>query len=447
MRTLIIDDEEYIRLMLEQTLHEEGCRVATTHNGRAGIEALETTPFDCVITDLRMPGLDGRAVLKWVAEHQPDVDVLMLTGHGDVKDAVEAIKQGAWDFLIKETPFDAAAVKATLSRLKTVRALRKENLAARHGGFTRDAIAEGPSEAWHSLKTQIIQVAPSNAPVLIQGETGSGKEVVARLLHDLSRRASGPFIAINCGAISRELLESELFGHEKGAYTGATGAKIGLIAAAEGGTLFLDELGEMPGSMQVSLLRFLDRHEYRPIGSTRTLQADVRIIGATNQDIQELVHQGRFRDDLLYRINAITLRVPPLRERTEDLPTLIEHILHTLRIPGAPKRTLANEALHRLTAYAWPGNIRELRNIIERIVLMSTDQRPISPIEVEQALPKSRASALAQDPARMTLEDIERLHILHVMETSDGNKTAAAKTLDIDYKTLLAKLKKFAINQ
>lgn len=446
MRTLIIDDEEYTRLVLEQALREEGCQVTAVKQGQAGIEALQATSFDCVITDLRMPGMDGRAVLKWIVEHQPDVDVLMLTGHGDVKDAVDAIKHGAWDFLVKETPFDAGVVKAALSKLKTVRALRKENLAARHGGFNRDVIVEGPSKIWHSLKTQVAQVAPSNAPILIQGETGSGKEIVARLLHNFSRRATGPFLAINCGAISRELLESELFGHEKGSFTGATSTKPGLIAAAEGGTLFLDELGEMPGPMQVSLLRFLDRNEYRPVGSTRTLQADVRIVGATNQNIQELVHQGRFRDDLLYRINTVTLRVPPLRERTEDLPALTDHILQTLRIPGATKRTMGQDALHRLTTYAWPGNVRELRNVIERIALMSPDHGPITSIEIEQVLPKTRDAVAAKDPEDLTLDEIERRHILRVLDANEGNKTAAAKTLDIDYKTLLAKLKKFAIN-
>ena len=446
MRTLIIDDEEYVRLVLEQALREEGCQVTAAKNGQAGIEALQTASFDCVITDLRMPGTDGRGVLKWIAEHQPDVDVIMLTGHGDVKDAVEAIKHGAWDFLIKETPFDAGIVKAALSKLKTVRSLRKENLAARHGGFTRDIIVEGPSAVWRALKQQIAQVAPANAPVLISGETGSGKEIVARLLHDLSRRAGGPFIAINCGAVSRELLESEFFGHEKGAFTGATGTKQGLITAAEGGALFLDELGEMPGPMQVSLLRFLDRNEYRPVGSTRTLQADVRIVGATNQDIQELVHQGRFRDDLLYRINTVTLRVPPLRERTDDLPTLAEHILRTLRIPGAPTRTLGSDALRRLTAYTWPGNIRELRNVIERIVLLGTGSGPITGADVERVLPKLAPAAQPDDPADLTLDEIERRHILRVLDAAGGNKTQAAKTLDIDYKTLLSKLKKYGLD-
>jgi DNA-binding NtrC family response regulator len=445
MRILIIDDEEYVRLVLEQALREEGCQVTTVTHGAAGIEALQSSTFDCVITDLRMPGLDGRAVLKWVREHQPDVDVLMLTGHGDVKDAVEAIKQGAWDFLVKDTPFDAAAVNAALARLKTVRALRKENLAARHGGFTRDVIIEGPSQTWQTLKTKITQVAPSNAAVLIQGETGSGKEIAARLLHDLSRRASGPFIAINCGAVSRELLESELFGHEKGSFTGATAAKPGLIVAAEGGTLFLDELGEMPGPMQVSLLRFLDRGEYRPVGSTRMLQANVRVVGATNQDIQELVHQGRFRDDLLYRINTVTLRVPPLRERKGDLPKLAEHILSTLRIPGTTTRTLSPEAVQTLTAHSWPGNVRELRNVLEGIVLMSNGMGKISREEVLGLLPKIRNTLHPEDQTQLSLDEVERRHIQRVFDASGGNKTQAAKTLDIDYKTLLTKLKKYRL--
>jgi DNA-binding NtrC family response regulator len=446
MRALIIDDEEYVRLVLEQALREEGCEVTAVSNGQAGIDVLQTAPFDCVITDLRMPGLDGRAVLKWVKGHQPNVDVLMLTGHGDVKDAVDAMKHGAWDFLVKDTPFDAAVVKAALTKLKTVRALKRENLAARHGGFARDVIVEGPSPAWQKLRAQIVRVAPASAPVLIHGETGSGKEVVARLLHDLSPRANGPFIAINCGAVSRELLESELFGHEKGSFTGATAARLGLIAAAEGGTLFLDEIGEMPGPMQVSLLRFLDRGEYRPVGSTRELRADVRVVGATNQDLQELILQGRFRDDLLYRINTVTLRVPPLRDRKEDLPRLVDHILQTLRVPGTTKRGVSAEAMQQLLAHSWPGNIRELRNVIERIVLMSTGTAPISREEVAQVLPRGQGSLQAADLAQLSLVEIERLHIQRILDSSSGNKTQAAKILAIDYKTLLNKLKKYGLD-
>lgn len=445
IRVLVIDDEAFVRLTVEQALREEGCEVDTVSRGQEGLDRLAASPFHCVITDLRMPGLDGRAVLQWVKEHQPDVDVLVMTGHGDVKEAVECMKSGAWDFLVKDIPFDPLAVRTAFAKLKAVRALRQENLAARHGGFTRDVIVEGISAAWQQLRQQIARVAPSNAPVLIQGETGSGKEVVARLLHANSRRAGGPFIAVNCGAVSRELLESELFGYEKGAFTGATTAKAGLIAAANEGTLFLDELGNMPGPMQISLLRFLDRGEYRPVGSTRTLHADVRVVGATNQDLQELVLKGRFRDDLLYRINTVTLRVPPLRDRREDLPQLVAHILRTLRVPGAESPTLSPEALDQLGAYGWPGNIRELRNVLERIVLMQTEKQPIGRETVLKSLPQPPSVARPEDPM-LSLDDVERLHMERVLRFTGGNKTQAARILKIDYKTLLSKLKKVGLS-
>ena len=447
MRILVIDDEEYIRLVLEQALREEGCVVASVRNGQAGIEALQAATYDCVITDLRMPGLDGRGVLKWVKEHQPDLDVVMLTGHGDVKDAVEAIKLGAWDFLIKDTPFDGAVVTAALSKLRTVRSLRRENLAARRGGFTREAIVEGSSDAWKTLTLQITKVASARSPVLIQGETGSGKEVVARLLHDMSGRAGGPFLAINCGAVSRELLESELFGHEKGSFTGATGSTPGLVAAAEGGTLFLDELSEMPGAMQVSLLRFLDRGEYRPVGSTRTLHADVRIVGATNQEVQSLVAQGRFREDLFYRLNTVTLRVPPLRHRREDIPALAEHILRGIGQPPATRNPLSQDAIAALQSYGWPGNIRELRNVLERLVMLRTAKGPITGEEVTRSLPAGSHGLREPDLSRASLEEIEQAHIRRVLDACGGNKTQAAKTLDIDYKTLLSKLKTYGLGQ
>jgi DNA-binding NtrC family response regulator len=445
MRALIIDDEQYVRLVLEQTLREEGCEVAVASDGKAGIAALQGGTFDCVITDLRMPGIDGLNILTWVTQHQPGVEVLMLTGHGDVKDAVEAMKQGAWDFLIKDTPFDGTAVKAALAKLRTVRSLRQENLAARRGGYTRDIIVEGTSPSWKTLKTQIGKAASSKAPVLIEGETGSGKEVVARLVHELSARAQGPFLAINCGAMNRELLESELFGHEKGAFTGAAGAKTGLVTATDGGTLFLDELAEMPAPMQVSLLRFLDRGEYRPVGSARAFHADVRIVGATNQDLQTLVAQGRIREDLFYRINTVTLRVAPLRERKEDVSPLAEHFLRRLRGAGSVTRALSAEAKAALCAYAWPGNIRELRNVIERLVLMGTGTGTVSDEEVRAVLPVPALEAHVGRCSGRSLESVERWHIERVLEAHHGNKSQAAKTLEIDYKTLLSKLKKYGL--
>ncbi len=449
MHILIIDDEEYIRLVLEQAIREEGCEVTAVSRGQEGLDRLASGTFDCVISDLRMPGIDGRAVLRWVKDHRPDVDVMILTGQGDAKDAVQAIKEGAWDFLVKDTPFDETVIKAAITKLHAVRSLRRENIAARLGGFahTHEQIVPGQSPAWQKLMTQVAQVAQANAPVLIQGETGSGKEVVARQLHAQSRRAAGPFLEVNCAAVSRELLESELYGHEKGSFTEATTAKPGLIAAAEGGTLFLDEVGEMPGPVQVSLLRFLDRKEYRPVSSTRTLQADVRIVGATNEDLQELVHQGRFRDDLLYRINTVTLRVPSLRERPEDIPRLAEHFLSAVRIPGTAARSFAPDAIARLASCAWPGNIRELRNVIERVVLMnpSATNRPLSLDDIAQVLLQPTAGNDASQQTHLSMDDMERVHILRVLDAHRGNKTRAAKALQIDYKTLLTKLKKYGL--
>ena len=445
MKILLIDDEEFVRLALTETLQAEGCHVTAAEGGKAGLDALRTASFDCVITDLRMPGTDGLAVLRWVREHQPATDVILLTGHGDVAVAVEAMKSGAWDFLVKDIPFDATSVAATLAKLTAVRALRRENESLRHDVSRRaEPMIEGASPAWRTLLATVKKIASSQAPVLIQGETGAGKELIARKLHELSPRHRAPFLAVNCGAIASDLLESELFGHEKGSFTGATAAATGLIAAAEGGTLFLDEIGEMSGAMQISLLRVLDHGEYRQVGGTRTLQADVRFLAASNRDLQELVLAGKFRDDLLYRINTITLKVPSLRERPEDIPRLAEHFLRTLSPHGAPDRTFSRDAQKLLASYAWPGNVRELRNVIERLLLLSTQEQrgPVGSEELSALLQPIRLAG-GQDAPTGSLEESEKIHILRVLAEQQGNKTRAARLLGIDYKTLLAKLKKY----
>jgi DNA-binding NtrC family response regulator len=444
MRILVIDDEELVRVVLEENLRAAGCQVAFARTGKEGLDRLQAVSFDCVITDLRMPGITGTEVLAWVREHQPEVDVIVLTGHGEVEPAVQAMKAGAWDFLVKELPFDGSQVTAAIAKLKTVRTLRLENLALKIGARSPDPAYVGVSPAWRTLMTTVEKIAPAGAPVLIQGETGSGKEIVARHLHALSPRRGHPFLAINCGAIRGDLLESELFGHEKGAFTGATSNKTGLIAAAEGGSLFLDEISEMSGAMQVSLLRVLDRGEYRQVGGTRMLHVNVRFIAASNRELQDLVLTGRFRDDLLYRINTVLLRVPPLRERREDIPGLAEHYVRLLSRSGPASRFLSKAALARLTAYAWPGNVRELRNVLERLLLVSGDKTgSIEPEELEM-LPDVPQQASAGRPA--SLEDAERRHITDVLRTHKGNKTQAARTLGIDYKTLLAKLKKYQLS-
>lgn len=450
MRVLVIDDEELVRIVLEETLLAEGCRVTLASHGKQGLQCLQDASFDCVITDLRMPGLDGLEVLQWVREHQPDVDVIVLTGHGEVQAAVDAMKAGAWDFLVKDIPFDGSQVKAALTKLTAVRALRQENLALRLGARASavDHMVPGTSPRWHALMSLVEKIAPAHAPVLIQGETGSGKEVVARKLHALSPRRDHPFLAVNCGAIRGELLESELFGHEKGAFTGAATAKKGLIAAAEGGTLFLDEISEMSGPMQVSLLRVLDRGEYRQVGGTRTLFANVRFVAASNRDLQDLVLAGRFRDDLLYRINTVLLRVPPLRERPEDIPLLAEHFLKTLHVPGRPQRRFSDAALTQLSSYSWPGNVRELRNVVEHLILLSAPDttEPIGSEELAEVLPQRPVAQEArQDETLSSLEEVEKQHILRVLRAHGGNRTHASRTLGIDYKTLLAKLKKYGV--
>jgi DNA-binding NtrC family response regulator len=449
MRILVIDDEELVRIVLDEKLRAEGCQVSFARTGKEGLDQLQTGSFDSVITDLRMPGITGTEVLQWVREHQPEVDVIVLTGHGEVEPAVQAMKAGAWDFLVKEIPFDGSQVSAAVAKLKTVRSLRLENLALRLGASGGPhPVYIGVSPVWRALMTTAEKIAPANAPVLIQGESGSGKEVVARRLHALSLRRDHPFLAINCGAIRGELLESELFGHEKGAFTGATSSKTGLIAVADGGTLFLDEISEMSGAMQVSLLRVLDRGEYRQVGGTRTLHANVRFIAASNRDLQELVLSGRFRDDLLYRINTVLLRVPPLRDRLEDIAGLTEHFVRTFSRPGLPARALSKTALARLTAYPWPGNVRELRNVLERLLLLSSDKtEPIESDELELMLPSQPdnvASALPDKPG--SLEETEKRHIADVLRTQKGNKTQTARKLGIDYKTLLAKLKKYQLS-
>ncbi len=445
MKILLIDDEEFVRIALTEALQAEGCHVTAATSGKAGLDALRTASFDCVITDLRMPGTDGLTVLRWVREHQPDTDVILLTGHGDVTVAVEAMKTGAWDFLVKNIPFDPASVASTLAKLKAVRALRRENASLRRDASHRaEPMVEGSSHAWRTLLETVKKIASSQAPVLIQGDTGVGKELIARKLHELGPRRDAPFLAVNCGAIASELLESELFGHEKGSFTGAATATTGLIAAAEGGTLFLDEIGEMSGAMQVSLLRVLDRGEYRQVGGTRALQADVRFLAASNRNLQDLVLAGKFRDDLLYRINTITLKVPSLRERPDDIPRLAEHFLRTLSHHGGAHRAFSRDALKLLTSYAWPGNVRELRNVVERLLLLCPPDRhePIGAEELSALLQPIR-HADGQNVSSDLLDQTEKTHILRVLAEQQGNKTRAARLLGIDYKTLLTKLKKY----
>ena len=447
MRILVIDDEGFIRTVLEDTLRREGCDVMLVSDGKAGIDALNTRSFDCVITDLKMPEADGRDVLRWVREHQPDVDVIMLTGHGEVQAAVEAMRAGASDFLVKDTPFDGTNILPALERVIRVRSLRRDNLALRHGASLShlDHTIDYPSAEWRNLMATVGKIAPANAPVLIQGETGSGKEVIARALHTVSLRRDHPFLAVNCGAMKGDLLESELFGYEKGAFTGATQSKSGLLAAAEGGTLFLDEIGEMSGAMQVSLLRVLDRGEYRQVGGTRTLLANVRFVGASNRDLQELPFM---RDDSAMTYSIALIPSPYASRPSANDPTTF-HPSHTISCdrssPRAAPPPLFACGYHRSPAL-WLARQRSRITQCDRADHPSFSGRHGRSHRTGRggvhAAPGSD-DAHPQMPILGSLEEAEKEHILRVLNAHGGNKTQAARTLNIDYKTLLAKLKTY----
>ncbi|HEY4719377.1 MAG TPA: sigma-54 dependent transcriptional regulator, partial [Candidatus Methylomirabilis sp.] len=370
IQVLVVDDEKPTRVLMERELPRSGCAVRTAQSGEEALEVLSRQEFDVVLLDLKMPGLGGMETLRRLRSTGTTAEVVVLTGHPEVESAIAAMKLGATDYLTK--PFKLSEVEAVLQRAAEKRRLQAENAALRRMVGQREDPASilGESPAMRPLLEMVGRVAASNAPVLISGETGTGKGLIARAIHQSSPRAEHPFLVINCSAFQDQLLESELFGHEKGAFTGAVSAKAGLFEVADGGTLFLDEVAEMSPAMQAKLLQVLDTGELRRVGGTRLRQVDTRIFAATNRDLEKEVRGGRFREDLFFRLNVVSLLVPPLRERREDIPRLVEHFLVRYQLPGQPKLTLAPAALALLVGYAWPGNVRELANTVERLVLL-----------------------------------------------------------------------------
>lgn len=445
MRALVVDDEEPFRILMESELGCIGHSVQCVKSGEEALSALAACDFEVVLLDLKMPGMGGMETLKRMKEAGVSAEVIVLTGHPDIDDAIQAMKLGAYDYLTK--PARLSEVEEVLKRAAEKKRLQKENVALRR----RVAQTEGPplilgrSPAIHSLLQTLERIAPTDANVLIQGETGTGKGLVARAIHQGSRRSAQPFLALNCSAFQDQLLESELFGHEKGAFTGAITAKPGLFEVADGGTLLLDEVGEMSPAMQAKLLQVLDEGELRRVGSTRTHKVNVRILASTNRDLAQAVRAGRFREDLHYRLNVITVTLPPLRERKEDIPLLVEHFLHQFRLPGRPVKAISQEASALLVDYPWPGNVRELANTIERLVILS--QGPV--IGPDDLPPNIRApqQALAEvDAPDLPLVEMERRHILTVLERTQGKKAEAARVLGIHLKTLNRKLKAYRIS-
>ena len=444
MHVLVVDDEEPFRILMESELGRMGHAVQCVKSGEEALPALAAHDFDVVLLDLKMPGMGGMETLNRMKEARVSAEVIILTGHPDIDDAIQAMKLGAYDYLTK--PARLAEVEEVLKRAAEKKQLQRENVALKRMVAQKEgpSLILGRSSAARALLDTIKRIGPTDANVLIEGETGTGKGLVARAIHQESHRSAQPFLALNCSAFQDQLLESELFGYEKGAFTGATHAKPGLFEVADGGTLLLDEVAEMSPAMQAKLLQILDAGELRRVGGTRTIRVNVRILAATNKDLAQEVRAGRFRQDLQYRLNVIDVALPPLRQRKPDISLLIEHFLHQFRLAGQPAKAVSEEASALLVDYPWPGNVRELANPIERLVILS----PGPVIGRDDLPPNLRApeQALAEvDAPDLPLGEMERRHILRVLERTQGKKAEAARLLGIHLKTLNRKLKQYRI--
>jgi DNA-binding NtrC family response regulator len=444
IRIMVVDDEAAMRESLAGWLTKEGYRTLTAASGPEALELLTKDTYTLLLVDIKMPGMDGLALLRRVKSGFSDSLVIMITAYGSIESAVEAMKQGASDYLLK--PFDPELMLLIIDKLLKQRAMAEENqllkdrLAEREGALFEDLVSGSP--VMHPVFKLIEDVAPTETPVLITGESGTGKELVARALHARSARAFGPFVTINCGALAEGLLESELFGHERGAFTGAVKARRGRLEMADGGTLFLDEVGEIPLKMQVDLLRVLEDRRFQRVGGSDSLTSDFRLICATHQDLPQLINAGRFRPDFYYRINVIAIFIPPLRERPEDVQTLSRHFLNRFaREMNKPVKGLTPEAQRLLAAYAWPGNVRELKNVMERAVVICRSNLIGAP---ELVFLQTGGGG---EPRGLTLQEVEQEHLRKILSLSDWNVSQAAQVLQIDRSTLMRKIKRFDLKK
>ncbi|MGD0010340.1 MAG: sigma-54 dependent transcriptional regulator [Terriglobia bacterium] len=450
-RILVVDDEDSLRRVLQVQLEQDGYSVVTAASAQQAFSLLQLRGYDLVITDLRMPGLSGMEVLKQVKSQYSETVVIVLTAFGTVETAVEAMKAGAYDFLTKPVhPDELSLVVARaldhLRLIEEVRALRA-NLNQKYG-FEN---IRGNSDALLHVLDVAARAARTNSTLLIRGETGTGKELLARAIHFNSSRKDGPLITINCAAIPRELLESELFGHKKGAFTGAVGDKKGKIEMADGGTLFLDEIGEIPPELQVKLLRLIQEGEIDKIGSELGHHVDVRIIAATHRDLQAMIEDGTFREDLYYRLAVIPLVLPPLRERVEDISDLVQHFFaRSQQKNGRPNLVMPPALLPYFVRYRWPGNVRELENAVERVVVLTRGDE-VTLHDLPEFLREERAGVDALEiglpPQGISLEAIEKELILKALEKCDWNQTHAARYLDISRKTLIYRMERHGIRR
>jgi len=447
VRTLLVEDEANMVRTLAKILERKGYVVDAASNGEEALQRLAQAPYDLVITDLNMPVMDGMHLLREMHARHLNPATIVLTGHGTVQSAVEAMKLGAGDYLIKPCHPDELLIVA--ARLLEVRALRREVVQLKRELRKFDHFGEiiGRSPRMQEIYQVIEAVSHNKSNVLISGENGTGKELVARTIHKKGPLAQHPFLAVNCGALSETLLESQLFGHRKGSFTGAIEDHEGVFQAAHGGTLFLDEIAEIPLPLQVKFLRAIQEKEVTPLGSTRPVHVDVRIIAATNRDIEEAVRSARFRTDLFYRLNVVPMHLPALRERREDIALLVEHFIQDFsHIYGVAPKQVTPEALQRITQYDWPGNIRELQNAIERAFALSSEPA----ISVDNLPPAvlRRGGDSSVDPFAepVPMDEMEKRNILAALQRSGGNKNEAARLLGIDRQRLYRKIEKYGLN-
>ncbi len=448
-RILIIDDDEALRESLQFVLAAEGYEAVAAAEGLQALRLAEGSPFDAVLCDLRMPGIDGLELVPQLAQRLPETTIILMSAYGSADLAIEAMQRGAYDFLAK--PFQPAEVLLVLRKARERERLRRSNQLLRRD--IQRAVGDRPIVAASPVMIELLEVMERTSAfkttILLTGESGTGKEVLARAIHAQSPRRNEEFVGVNCGAIPENLLESELFGHAKGAFTGADRVRRGLFAAADGGTLFLDEIGELPIALQVKLLRVLQEEEIRPLGESKPRSIDVRVIAATARDLEAEVAAGGFREDLFYRLNVVRLAVPPLRARAEDIPLLVDHFFaHFRDTLGKPLTGISDEVLERLVAYSWPGNIRELENVMERAVILARGDR-ISmrelPENVVQPVEGLRAGAAPDLGLKRARKALEMEMIRRALRATGGNRTQAARLLEISHRALLYKIKDYAI--